>query len=151
RHRLDGRLRIGEVEEELGGIAHVPDHLEADVDDVLVAGQHQPVAGAAHCAGANLARVLAGHGDDVASHDRPGREVQARLPDAVAAAFTEGQLDRLLLGTHRIEGHHEPQAHGHQRDQPDAARTKIAAAAARAAAPAAAPAAATHKDLQLLL
>ena len=36
------RLRIGEIELELREIADVPDHVEVDVDDVLVAGQHQP-------------------------------------------------------------------------------------------------------------
>ena len=108
--RLDGRGRVGEVEQELGGVAHVPDHLEGDVDDVLVAGQHQPGAGAADGARADLLGVLAGDLDDLVGDDRPGREVQARLADAVAAALAEGQLDRLLLGLHGVERHQQPDA-----------------------------------------
>ena len=106
---LDGRGRVREVEEELRRVADVPDHLEGDVDDVLVAGQHQPGAGAAHRAGADLLGVLARHLHDLVGDDRPGREVQAGLADAVAAAFAEGELDRLLLGPHGVERHQHPE------------------------------------------
>ena len=100
---------------------------------------------------ADLLGVLAGDRDDLVGHDRPGREVQARLADAVAAALAEGQLDRLLLRPHRVERHQQPE----RRPAPsaisiEAAPADAAAAAARAAAPAAA-AAAAHQDLQLLL
>ena len=47
-HRLGDRahrqLRVGDVEDELGGVVDVPDDLEADVDDVGVGGQHQAAA-----------------------------------------------------------------------------------------------------------
>src|SRR5690606_22126106 len=66
-------------------------------------------------------------------------------------AFAEGQLDRLFFRAHRIEGHHQPEAHGHQRDQTEAACAETAAAATRAAAPAATLAATAHQDLRLLL
>ena len=40
---------------------------------------------------------------DLVGDDRPGREVEAGLADAVAAALAEGELDRLLLGPHGVE------------------------------------------------
>ena len=107
---LDGGGRVGEVEEEFRRVADVPHHLEGDVDDVLVAGQHQAGGGAADGARADVLGVLARHLDDLVGDDRPGREVQAGLADAVAAAFAEGELDRLLLGPDRIDRHDQPEA-----------------------------------------
>ena len=90
-------------------IGDVPDHLEVDVDDVLVAGQHQPGIAARLPRPTPISSVRSRRDrDDLGGDERPGREVQARL--AGLAELAEEQLDRALFGLDRVERGEEPQS-----------------------------------------
>src|SRR5690606_2909226 len=133
------------------GVRDVPHHLEADVDDVLVARQHQR-AGIA-VGGADVGGALARHLDLFIGHDRPGGEVQTGFPDARGAA--QRQFDAALFRADGIEGHEGPAGHQRQRQEADTLfreqRSGGRPAPAAAAVVPAIAAAAAHQDAQLLL
>ena len=113
-HRL---LGIADVEEELAGVVDDPEHHELDVDDVLIARQHQ--AFLADVAGAGRAgRVVAGAEPDLdpvdarhlGSLDMPDRRrpivMQARRRGLDPLA--EDELDPLLVRLDAVDAEGEP-------------------------------------------
>ncbi len=111
---LDRHLRVLDVEQEFRRVADAPEHDEIDIDDILVAGEHQALFGhvadgarglavlgrAAH---ADLDAVDAGHLRQLDRLDRIGpAEVEAGRQQAHELA--EAQHDAELL---RIDAHRE--------------------------------------------
>jgi hypothetical protein len=84
------------------------EQLEFDVDDVLVARQHQAVnrSGPRRPAGAHLALDNTGHLD---RFERPEDHVQTRLRNFVLG-LAEAQLDTAFIGLDRVDRLHKPEA-----------------------------------------
>ena len=136
-HRLDGALRVEQVEHEVlrpGGV-DAPLHVEVDVDDVLVAGQHHALLEhvapapprAAAGAVADLDRV---DGADVRlDHlaDRVGQVVAQALA-GLADVAAEDRVDADLARRDRVEARGEPEQHGAERQRGEALAAHGAAA-----------------------
>ena len=139
-HLLDRDLRVLDVEEVVLRVLDAPEHDEIDIDDVLVAGQHQAFLGhIAHAAGkaarrhgrahADLDDVLPRHLRQAHLLDRIGQaEVQTRrlAADRLAEAHDDAELIGIDAEGEGIEGdnrrrHHRQQEHERAR-QPRAAR-----------------------------
>ncbi len=136
-HRLHGALGILDVEEVVpdAGRFHPPQHREIDVDDVLVAGEHQALLG--HVAYRRAApRILdQAHADvDLVDAKRLRRErrldrirqviIEARLH--LAHELAEPQHHAQFVRLDAEEAGKAPQHHGGERDQREAAAAEIA-------------------------
>lgn len=162
-HRPHRPRWIGEVEQELFRVRDIPDHLIFHIDDILVAGQHQPGIGSDDIArplaagidliGSQIGDAFAGDLHDFLGHHRPGGEVQTRLAGADGTA--EQELDRAFLGPDGIETGQGPGADGDQtaNDQCPAVKTEATAACAARTArtPPARAAAPAHEHAQPVL
>ena len=128
RHGLDGAFGILKVEHEIlraGGI-HLPHGIEIDVDDILVAGQHEAfldhVAGALLGVGggaiADFDPLLLGDVRLDHASDRV-RQVVAKALTGGAGVFAEDHIDADLARPHRIEPCQKPDDDGakKKRDQ----------------------------------
>ena len=138
-HRLHGAFGILDVEEEVGRALRLdaPQHGEVDVDDVLVAGQHQAfLRHVAHGAAAPRGIVDQGHADGNGGDAQRLRQqhgldrirqviVQAGL--GVADIFAEAQHDAELFRLHAIEAGHAPDRDRADHDQRNAEPGEIAA------------------------
>ena len=137
--RLHGALGILDVEEEIADAVGLdaPEHGEVDVDDVLVAGQHQALFRHVTNGAAAPRRIVDqrhadGDGGDAQclwqQHglDRIGQMiVQAGLHGADMLA--EAQHDAELFGLHPEEARQQPERDDEQHDQRDADAGEIAA------------------------
>ena len=114
--RFDGQLRVADVEEVGARVLDHPEDGKVDVDDVLVAGQHQRLF--RHLTRGRAARALAGAVADLGAVDAgdAGRQhgldrigqvvVEARLRRPVVGA--EAQHDADLVGLHAVEAADQP-------------------------------------------
>ncbi len=82
RHAAQERVRLVDVEQILLRIAHPPQHREIDVDDVLVAGEHQAGVGGVAARGVGAEELaLHARGDLLDGLHRPEDEMQALRRD----------------------------------------------------------------------
>ena len=148
-HRLHGAFGILDVEQIVADAARLdlPQHREIDVDDVLVAGQHQAFLRHVAHRGAAADVFDRAHADiDLVDAQRRRRQrgldrigqviVQARLH--LADELAEPQHDAELVGLDAEEAGKAPEHDRRQRDQRDAAAAEIAGQ--QAAQPVLAPA-----------
>ncbi len=138
RDRLHGAFRILDIEEIVGDTLRLdaPQHGEIDVDDVLVAGQHQAFFRHVAHGAAAPGRIV-----DQRHADRDGGDAQ-RLRQLhgldriwqmivqpglrIADIFTEAQHDAELLGLDPVKAGCEPDRHREQKDHHDAEAGEIA-------------------------
>ncbi len=138
RDRLHRALRVLDVEKVFADAARLdpPQHREIDIDDVLVAGEHQALLRHVAHRGAAAKVVDDAHADvDLAHLQRLGREralnrirqmiVEARID--LANLLAETQHDATLVGLDPEETGNAPQHDRAERDQRKAAATEIAA------------------------
>src|SRR3546814_608669 len=136
-------LRLANVKEVLTGIGDLPLHREVDVDDVLVARQHQALfrniatrGAGTLAAGALEADVDLLHRGDAGGErrlDRPGQvPVETRL--CGLDPFAEAQHDALLVGLHPVEAGKQPHDDDAEADQQVGGLAKPAATARQDAA-----------------
>src|SRR5690606_4939661 len=129
---------VGDVEQVGLGIVDLIGDGEADVDDVLVARQHQPGGGGAAAGFADIDQPL-GHGGALDRLDGPPVEVQARLRNLVLG-LAEAQLDRKLVRLHGVDRLEQPQHGKAEHDQAEHGGARLAAAGQRVLQPVLAPA-----------
>ena len=130
--------RVARVEEIVGRVADMPEHAEIDVDDVLVAGEHQalgrhvPRGGAARrglarvgrAAIADIDAVHAGDGGKIDRLDGPG-QVVVEPGRGEAGEGAEAEHHALLVGLDAVEAGGEPDrdhGDGEQREAPPPGR-----------------------------
>jgi hypothetical protein len=103
-----GVFRICQIEQERCRIGNRIEQLELDVDDVLVARQHQAVArtGAGRPAGAHFALD---DGRQLDCFERPEDHVQTRLRNLVLG-LAEAQLDAAFIRLDRVDRLGQPEA-----------------------------------------
>ena len=138
RDAKDQVVRTTGIEQELRCLigANAPEYSDIDVDDVLVAGQHEAfrqdvasgrVAAALNCPGragtkADLGAVDPGHGGPFDPFDGPGDvPVQARRGPVFVGA--EAQHDPLLVRLYAVEAAGEPKCYDHGEQDRHAAET----------------------------
>ena len=156
RHRLNQVVRVAGIEQIGLGVADLPEHRQVDVDDVLVAGQHQAfgrdvasgrralgaVALLAARAVADLGAVDAGDRWQQDMFDRPGQvPVEAGLGAVAVGAEAHHHTEFVRL--HPVEAGAKPEQYHHEAEQKDGPATSEAHARAATAAEEAA-----HERLQ---
>src|SRR5258708_3932469 len=133
--RLHRRLGRSDVEQVFADVVDLPEHRVLDVDDVLVAGQHQPffrhrpAAAAAHVGGRAEADVEAVDARDLRQHhgfDRCG-DVPAQAGIGALHPLAEAQNHADLVGLHAVEAAGDPQRDRDHHDEADAAARAEAA------------------------
>ena len=139
RDGLHGAFRVLDIEQvfaDTGGL-DPPDHREIDIDDVLVAGQHQTFFGHVAHGGAAAKVVDDAHADvDLADLERLGRQdrldrigpviVQARRP-RLTDLLAEAQHDADLVRLDAEEAREAPKDHSDQRNDQEAPVAETAA------------------------